>query len=248
MPGNCLKRAEDWKKAAAGSCDSIVPGLLVNYEGEWEGAFPVCVNTKCEAHFGSAPESPEDAKRRAEREKLQAAVKRENEIRARMLEAVISQTTTLKPATLRAFVLHSVEFSPDCLDKVLPHSMTVLKKAKIDSPEFAKAVVGHLVGEHAEVSEYDGPDECKKEFHEQLGELGIDWKALRAKFETELYATLAAKEQPAKPKTPADLASLPVTPGWLSKTRKLPTKKAKAVAKKPAAKAAKKAAKKGSRK
>lgn len=241
--------ADTWKKAPVGSCENVAPGLIVNYSGEWMGVLSVCVNKKCKVHFGSnaKPESPEEAKRRAEQKEREAAVRRENEIRARLLEALIAQTKALTPDLLRAFILDLVdEWDLKRLDNFIPNSQSVLQKAKTDSPEFAKAIAGYLASAHAKADEWDGPDSGKKTFHETLQQLGLDWKKLRAKFETELYAQLAAKDQPAKPKTSAELASLPVTPGSLSKARKL-TKK-KSVPKKQVAKAAKKAGKKGSRK
>jgi ParB/RepB/Spo0J family partition protein len=203
------KKPSAWRSAKLGSCDGVTPAIEVGYDGAWEGVLTVCLNSRCKEHFAngstsdgstSGAETAQAKQHREETEKKQAECKRENTIRARLFQELLSRVTKLTPEILRQFV-QSVISDWDAKDfaKVLPNAAAILKKGKTDSAEFAHLLLTNLAWENLEVNEWSGVESGRDEFHADLAKSGLDWQPLRAKFLAEYDKPKASPEKKSSP-------------------------------------------------
>lgn len=242
-------KAGQWIEAKKGACSFLHAGVTVDFDEPTYGSpdlkkkpgmrLLVCVAATCKVHRKAwqekkredGPRNENTAEARAAREQRAEAVKVENAIRAALVRQAIPRITTLSGELLRRVVLKALpNYMGDHSDR-FPGLEDSLRKAKVDSSEFARAAASLLfVGDDDFAvfpDEWQLPEAGRKEFLALLKDVfGVDGRK-------------AWQEKPAKssPKSPAN------HPGGKNKPQGTP---AKPTAKKPASSPAKKkAAKKG---
>lgn len=238
-------KASGWKKAKPGECDNVVPGLQVGSENEWEDAFSVCATRKCKVHFGTnaVREDKAEQDREQKKKQLEADCKRENAVREKLAHAALAAITAQNARSIALrFILDRLDSWT--LKRVAPlglNGTAIVKKADLDSPDFAKLLGAVLLSQMLQTETYWGVDHQRKELNEALSQFGLDPNKLRAKFEAELDAL--AKKSP----TPEQLASMPVVKKSAAKTASKKSSPKAGVAAKKAASPKKSTAKKSAK-
>lgn len=152
-------REGQWRAAKKGSCPYVISGVTVDwYDGYGEKkrkpgeTLTVCVVEKCEAHpkgyeqkaAASGPGNSRDPEaEKARREKNRQLAAEENKLRLAFIGEALKGITTIPAPAIRVIAFEALpgwDEALEVLDTLLPDLVKIIKTAKVDSPELAKAI------------------------------------------------------------------------------------------------------------
>jgi len=188
-----------WVEAKPKSCAHVRLGVTVDWSDANDRGYmggneklrkpgqqlTVCIAPGCKAHRKEweKPKSENrnatyDAKaEEAKREKTRLAALAETKLRVRLAGEAIGRVKSLHLDMLREILLDKIQAGRqrEALNAILPGLETILRTAKIDSPEFARAVaLLNISSQHVVVWEYWEANQYRKEFVADMKRLGYD--------------------------------------------------------------------------
>jgi ParB/RepB/Spo0J family partition protein len=218
-----------WVEAKSKSCAYVRLGVTIDWSDDANLGYmgsgqklrkpgerlTVCIAPGCKAHKKEweKPKSeqrnaPYDAKAaEGKREKTRLAALAETKLRVRIAGEAIDRVKALPLDVLRQLLIDQISSGREreAFNAILPGVEKILRTAKIDSAEFAKAVaLVSIEGRHVEVFEYWEAKTFRPEFIADLKRLGYDaskaWeKPAEPKPEKKAAAKTAAKKPANKP-------------------------------------------------
>lgn len=213
-----------WVEAKAKSCAFVRLGVTVDWSDDANLGYmgsgqklrkpgerlTVCIAPGCKAHKkewekpkSESGNAPYDAKAAEEkREKVRLAALAETKLRVRIAGEAIDRVKALPLDVLRELLIDQLPSGGEreAFNVILPGVEKILRTAKMDSVEFAKAVaLVSIEGRHVEVFEYWEAKTFRPEFIADLKALGFDaskaWeKPAEPKAEKKAAVKTAAKK------------------------------------------------------
>jgi ParB/RepB/Spo0J family partition protein len=225
-PAKIIK-AGAWVEAKKGSCANVRPGVTADWSDANDRGYmgdskklrkpgeilQVCIAVGCKVHRKEyeKPKSenrnvPHDVKAEEEkREKTRLAALAETKLRVRIAGEAIERVKSLPLDSLRHLLIGQLPSGGElqAFNAILPGVEKILRSAKLDSVEFARAVaLVSIEGRHVEVFEYWKPEQFRREFIADLQRWGYDaskaWEKPAAPKVQPKTAKGAAKTAPKK--------------------------------------------------